>query len=338
MTHAYKLLLNDNSEYVLSEETFKKLPDTSMLCALLKDDQMLTTKNKDGVYELKLDYPAMFPYALKLGTDEAYTPTDLAMELVKGEHDLVKGFDQVWVTVDYLGFRISKEFVGLCDLLDTAAIYRNEVAGTRIVLEKEFCGLYFQLAKHLRTYASNAKNGDQYHQYFNRINIEGPFAVELVMSLHEITPTIEVCFAGIWPNIEPFKMEPLVKEFKHSKDVPSETLLEIAYSARPKLFISLFKKYIVPILAVPFQNLCMLEDYSVTIQHKFKDAPPPAQNNRAYRDPVPQSPVPKSKRPLKLVVTFSRLEKPQATSETPEITPNETIIETVDNKAESIGK
>jgi hypothetical protein len=134
-------------------------------------------------------------------------------------------------------------------------------------------------------------------------------------------------------------MEPLVKEFKNSKDVASETLLELAYSARPKLFVSMFKQYIVPILAVPFQNLCKLKDYTVNIHHKFKDASPPVQIYDKYGDQIVEAPDPTgSKRPVMLTVTFSCLEKPQATSETPENTPNKAAAEIVVMGAEAIGK
>lgn len=307
-----------------------------MLYALFKDDQMLATKNKDGVYELKLEYPAVFPYVLKLGTKGEFTPTDLAMELVKDGHDLVNGFDQILKTADYLGIPIKDRFTLIRDLEDKVANYNKQVEDTRVALEKEFCALYFQLANHLKAYASKANNGDQHYQYFHPIDINGPLIATMLMNLSEIKPTIEVCFRGIWPNISRFQMEPLVQEFKHSKDLTSETLLERTCAAKPKMFVSMFKKYIVPILAVPFRQHCMLEYYNVNIQHEYKYVPPPPLQFDHRGNIVTQSP--KSKIPVMFTVTFLRVEKPLAKDETTEVTLNEEGTETVEMEAEAIGK
>lgn len=65
MSDSFKVLLNDGQVCEVSREQFGLLPEDSFLYNLLKEDQMMSTKNEQGQYLLTLDYPQLFKVALQ---------------------------------------------------------------------------------------------------------------------------------------------------------------------------------------------------------------------------------------------------------------------------------
>lgn len=107
MTSEYKILLNDGTEHILTQEMFEKLPEESMLQALLKEDQPMSTKNGKGQYELTLDHPKLFPFVLQELDKGQASPGELH-ETCKEDGDTVIETMQNYVDLaDYLGITIT---------------------------------------------------------------------------------------------------------------------------------------------------------------------------------------------------------------------------------------
>jgi hypothetical protein len=137
MSDSFKVLLNDGQVCEVSREQFGLLPEDSFLYNLLKEDQMMSTKNEQGQYLLTLDYPQLFKVALQCVSpdDESWKnysiwTKDLGMNLGDSMRALAS-------TLNYLGIPVP---LMLADFQEEANSFFKDLG--RIIIreaEKQMC-------------------------------------------------------------------------------------------------------------------------------------------------------------------------------------------------------
>ncbi|KAI3658680.1 hypothetical protein MP638_006744 [Amoeboaphelidium occidentale] len=190
----FQICLNNGQVVEISHELFDSFPKDSLLYNLLKEDQVMSTKNEHGQFLLTLEYPELFETVLKhfekctLMTQDIYNCTEQFFDSV-----IVDAMQALAVTFNYLGLPVPDELTGFEEESETN--YLTDIAET-ITREAEKQIYDFSIKVSHRM----AKQKDLFLQTYldvswARRNNETAIDVELACSLYVEKDVLRCIFA-----------------------------------------------------------------------------------------------------------------------------------------------
>ncbi|KAI3661123.1 hypothetical protein MP638_000460 [Amoeboaphelidium occidentale] len=106
MTDKFQVLLNNGKVCEITRDLFEEFPKDSLLYNLLKDDQAMATKNKNGQYVLTLDYPEYFEQALTYVETDHFSSYKVYSATKDNGLNLCDSMNAFASTLNYLGFPV----------------------------------------------------------------------------------------------------------------------------------------------------------------------------------------------------------------------------------------
>lgn len=125
----FQICLNNGEVVEISHELFESFPKDSLLYNLLKEDQLMATKNEQGQYLLTLEHPELFETVLThfekwtLMTRDIYNCAEQFFDSV-----IVDAMQALAATFNYLGLPVPDELTGFQE--ESEPNYLTDIAKT----------------------------------------------------------------------------------------------------------------------------------------------------------------------------------------------------------------
>ncbi|KAI3662174.1 hypothetical protein MP638_002160 [Amoeboaphelidium occidentale] len=244
----FQICANNGRVIEISRDLFERFPKDSFLYNLLKEDQMMSTRNGSGQYMLTLDHPELLE-AVLTHFETGELPLREIYLFAKKEHEcnVADTMKSLALTFNYLGFPLPQDFCGFVEgseiscVTDVADVIYREA-------ELQICDLAIQLCRRM------VQKNDLYLQSFldvswARFKKETEKSVSLKMKI-----TVRSCqihcefqrFNNETPSLS-LNLKSLGALMKHSHVFMQSPVCMLAQQ-NEKAFYELIKEHFVPVL------------------------------------------------------------------------------------------